>query len=413
MIQRKKQFCTILALALLIPSVVIGEIDSVSAIGKRINGYQFYRQKVVEVTRSIILDYLKEGHFDSIGYAIAYCDSLNHPDSSWISAIERYSIYFLGIDTAHLYSTDFYCTNFDLYDTTKPLQINSCRTNLFLDGMNNENAGHLGLVLTKMCKERLAYNRQEYPKLCDIWDFWDLIVLKTCFSREARFDSLLSFRKKYPNSPFSKLKVLDHQEMISMQGDQVQKTEIHRGKNGGGGLIGADFSLLPNAYDCLYPNHVSLLLNVDVISNNWLFELGFSGTTLKTQENLINIDTLKQGASVSIFNFSLAFGRTFSMRENHYISPLIGVVLQRNIIDEKELVRFDLPYLIAGKLGINYDFIIHNFGSTFVGPSIRVAGGVLVGDFQKISGDFTYYQLYVNVAVGIFGFSAIDSDQNR
>jgi hypothetical protein len=379
-----------------------------AALGQRLKGYEFERNKVASATRSIIQDYFKNSQIDSVALAVAYCDSINSPDSSWLSNSERYYIYFLCVDTHNLYKLDYYCNTYSLYDTTQPLQaLNECRSDYYGRKEVSPSIGsfdNLESILFKTCKSRLSEYRAMYPAFNDIWDFWDTFVLQSCVNEELGKKNIFAFRKKHPQSPLAKLKSRDYRELQILQKQMTQQQPRTRNSNGGGVVAGAGFAYWPGVKNSIYPSPLSFSLLGDIVFKDILYQLALDVTNQRTVNDLIKNDTLEKGSSVLITNISINVGKVFGFSDKYFLTPTAGLFLFQTTPNQGNTVRFDIPFVAGARINLDYTHILGFFGTDNFGPSVRLSSGICLGDFKRISNELNYYLLYVNLTVGLYGF---------
>ena len=410
----KRPFILVPAVLLLLSGSVLSEENGTGTIGQRIRNYRFERKTVVEATRNILLDYLQAGRTDSIRIAISYCDSMTAPDSSWLSVTERLLLHFICADTQALYAPEFFRDRFNLYDTTRLEDLKTrCRTDSY-EFSHEGIAGttdNLSGVLFKEGTRILPDNRKKYPGSGDIWDFWELVVLEPCISGTTLNTGLVSFRQKYPNSPFSRLKTLNWDELQKLRVLEIAnpgKTSSGlRGGTGGGLLCGPSYIPWHTGDRAVYPNDLSAIVNIDMVFDNVLYQVNMRFSNIKSQYDIIMSDTLKKGSAILLSNISLNVGPVFGLSPKDYFCPMTGVELVQSGIQAKDEVGFNLPFVVAGKLGIDYTRLMGRFGNSFVGPAIRFSAGMIAGNFRRISGTLRNVQTYVNITLGIFGFTSV------
>jgi hypothetical protein len=388
-------------------SVTFGETLT---IGQRLKGYDFERKRVVQATRSIILDFLKSGRMDSLKLAVAYCDSLASPDSSWLSESERYCVYFLCVDTRNLYQLDFYCRTFSLFDTASlPAPGTVCRPR-FLGEYQQDVPDNLHSVLLKSCMGSLAAYRGKYNEFDDIWTFWEKIVLQPCANVQIQQQELDAIGKKYPQSPFARLRVNDYREMLKITRRLNADKPRARNATGGGVFAGAGYLAWLGAPAGVFPDPLEFSGNIDMIFNNVLYQFGVDVSHVKMKNDLIKTDTLAKGTGVVLSFLSLNIGHYFDLGKTDYISPLGGIFLCQTAPDNSNLT-FDVPFVVGVRLGADYTHVLGHWGESLVGPAIMLSTGILLGDFKRISGSQGNCQLYADLTIGIFGFGVRDAER--
>jgi hypothetical protein len=398
----------------LLCSSVMSQENAANTIGQRLKGYSFERKKVVEATRNILLDYLQAGRTDSIRIAITFCDSITAPDSSWLSVTERLLLHFICADTEALFAPDYFSERFNLYDTTRLSELKTgCRTGFrdFSSEGFSETTDNLAGVLFKECKKILPDNRKKYPGSGDIWDFWGLVVLEPCISGTTLNNGLASFREKYPNSPFSRLKTLNWDELRKLRTFEItttEKTPGTRSGSGGGLLVGPSYIPWHTGDRAVYPNDLSVIINLDMVFDNVLYQVDMRLSDIKSEYDIIMSDTLKKGSAILLSHFSINAGPVFGLSPKDYLCPMAGVELFQSGIQAKDEVGFNLPFVIAGRLGFDYTRLMGRFGDSFVGPAIRFSAGMTAGNFRRISGTLRNVQPYMNITLGFFGFTRVE-----
>jgi hypothetical protein len=386
--------------------------NGMNSIAQRIKNYEFERNKTILSTRSVIIDYIKENRMDSLRLAVAFCDSINSPDSTWLTNMERVYIHFLCVDTSFLYDKALYTEHFGLIDTAKELQKLEFCNNPFTRGnflrQSEEKDDNLSLILFKTCKSRLNEYRNTYTKLNDIWDFWEIVAFEPCVDIRNQKKQLAAFREKYQKSVLASLTILDYEEQQKrtqlMESQEVKRAP--RGPSGGGGGIGASYTIFPKKGNDLLPNFLSVTAFIDVMKDNWLYQIGMDFSGMKTKADLIRNDTLKKGSIIRMNKFLLSIGRPLDIGSSDVIFPVVGGVLFHNFLEDRSAVGFDLPFFIGGKIGVDYNHIIGLDKSSVIGPALRISTGVYFGNFKKIDNSLKYYQVYFSVMVGILGYSA-------
>ena len=171
---------------------------------------------------------------------------------------------------------------------------------------------NLKVVLFKICKQKASEFQKTRSDLSDIWDFWEIMAFQSCGTIEKQNKNLRGFREKHPGSPLSKLQIIDP-DMEFQQFHEKRSNEAkisQRGSYGGGFLLGANYNWFHNAASSLVPNNISFVSTIDIISNDFLYQIGIDVTGVKTQKELINIDTLKRGAQITLSKFSFSIGKT-------------------------------------------------------------------------------------------------------
>jgi hypothetical protein len=369
--------------------------------------YGSTRDSAVMAGRNLLIDYLRDGHLDSVSMVVRYCDSLTAPDSSWLFTRERFLIQFLAMDSAVIYDLEPYCSYLEFYDTTKAVRVRPLcesypgRHRGIASVFRNDN---LLRVLKLKIRSKLEDYKRKYPQSADAGEFWDRMVFGCSRGPYERARALADFRTRYPESRFAVLKVQDSDYYRLIQGLR------RRMKLGCSIMLGEAYNYFPGGSGGMLFDNFSADFTAEFIVNTWVIkgELGPS-----RQRNTVSFakgaDTLPAGSPFWITRFYAGIGKTITVSRLNHITPGAGFFIYYPSLDSALLPqgyqsRYKFRACTGTKIGLDIDhlFWVPDRGSAT--PAIRISTGIIFGGFSKIVENASRHCFYFGVSVGALGF---------
>jgi hypothetical protein len=364
-----------------------------------LNKMQVYnppREKIVDNSRNIMIDFVRDNKLDSLPVIVHYCDSVYSPDSSWLTASERFLIGFINADSAELYNTDYYCRSFYLYNSAgRVRKADNCLINPHMYNAYMAHGDNLYNVLRITAQSCLSEQKKKYPQFADAWEFCELLVLHCRLRPDSIPNTLNVFRKHYPDSPLASLRFL---------GDKERHFTI-----GTGLMIGQAFNHNFGSTSELMRDDFSTILQLELVAGKWILSVHGDFNTIHTKNVYSNgTDTLSAGSPVDVNTSGLCAGRVFRLGKRDFLVPNAGIFRMQLGFDTSftnlHPTDFKFSKCTGGSVGVDYNHFLAVSETGNTGMPLRLSFKVMVGDFSKIVQNAGRIRIYAGVLLGIFTF---------
>jgi hypothetical protein len=348
-----------------------------------------------DAARNLILDYIRDAKRDSIRILVAYCDSAFSPDSSWITLQERYLIRYVLPDTNALYDLDYYTGYYPLYDSRKPRKSDTwCFPGRTAAPRSRDN---LTKVLKAAARAATPGYARAYPRFRDVWTFYNMLDSSNTFGYRRVTLDLDGFRKKFPRSPLSRLRIRDgfagHWGSFVRTGMDI--------------LVGQRYYLTPLGPRNVIPNHPSTFLGFDLYAGDavaaFYVDVAQTHTTKKISDG---VDTLPAHFPVDPAYLGVDLGWRLWVRANLNLVAQAGIFstsLSPQIDSTKiPLIRYNDSRIYGLKLGLDANYLFGNNASSAFGTMLRISAGMYMANARKMDPSFDNVGFFAGVSLGGF-----------
>ncbi len=405
----KKAFCIII----LFFSISYSQVE----LKDKLLNYDFDRLKISISARSMILDFVRQSDFDSVWVIVSFCDSVNYPDSAWLSKRERFLIKFLEGDTAFLFNKDVYIENFDLVDTIdnyprqdyhrdyyyytshKYLMERAAYVRDKFQNFNvNFNVENVERILYLLAKEKKDEIYQNLPNSGELWDFLEIIL--SYQNRKHEDVPMLSekYLEKYPDSKFKSLIIYNFAKRYK------------KGVHGGVFILKGRYDFLPQKTNSWIEDYPSFALELGYMFKSLTLTGSICFGIANAKSSLIyGTDTLNDTMNIDPFKFNHSIGYTFDIRQKLFITPAMVLVIHAPWPIDK--AGYDSDFKIPTTYGCGFSLCIDkatrpskaNYSRSVVHANV----GIVYNDMTDVRKDLDNWFVFIEIGYGYKGWSRV------
>lgn len=387
------------------------QIFSADNLHDRVLRYDFSRVRTTAACKSLIIDYIKAAKFDSIHQVIACGDSVNSPDTSWLSHMSRFLIRLIECDIDFLSQPSTYKNYFRMtlirpadkyYQYYLPYFSDSELVShpvFFLpDSTFPLREENITRFLYSFAKEKINTFQLTHSQHSDLWDFLINFALSTNRNRDDLSTEAIRFLKKYPNSIFKELVLYN----FTYRFERGSNAKIM-------GIIGG-YDLFGEKTKQLIPNHFSLGMFFKMKTRRLFFLLCAKTGGFHTASTLnYGQDTLRINTELDINRILFGIGHPFFWKKRVIISPYLGFHLLQPALSQSKGKKgeFQFPNTTGFCFGLSVD-LTRQFKDFNFEPEISLNIGISNTRMSKIRGDLSSQYYFIEL-----GFGLIDFDRKR